>query len=373
MSSRACLLSICAYFLAATSLSFAAEPVVLATGDTAKGPKQPQVAVSEDGVVHVAYGAGDTVYHCRSDDGGKTYSAPTETFRCPNLSLGMRRGPRIAASGKTVVITAIGGAQGKGRDGDLQAWRITDKDQKWTGPVAVNDVMSAAREGLHSLAAAPDGSMWCTWLDLRSDKSEVYAAQSKDHGETWTPNLRVYRSPDGSVCECCHPSIAIGPKGEVHVLFRNSLGGKRDMYLATSKDGKTFTPAKKLGTGSWNLDACPMDGGMLAVNAKGEVVTAWRRQNGIFTTVGTSGKETSLGQGEQPFVTTTPSGSLTVWTSRRGGDLWMQTGTVKRTTKLAADATDPAVAASPKKGGPVVCCWESSQNGKRSVVAQRID
>jgi hypothetical protein len=215
--------------------------------------------------------------------------------------------------------------------------------------------------------------VWCTWLDLRTSKSEVYAAQSKDHGQTWGPNIRVYRSPDGSVCECCHPSIAVGPKGQVHVLFRNSLGGQRDMYLASSMDGKTFGTAKKLGAGSWKLDACPMDGGMLAVTGKGQVITAWRRQNAVFTTTGTTGKEASLGQGEQPMVAVLPAGSIAVWISRRPGDLLMHMNSARRPTRLATEASDPVVAASPKARGPVVVCWEGSQNGRRAVFAQRID
>jgi len=366
-------LALIVFALSADWAAWAAEPIVLATGNGAKTPKQPQVAVGDDGVAHVAYGVGDTVFYCRSDDGGKTFSAPEAAFRCPNMSLGMRRGPRIAASGKAVVITAIGGPQGKGRDGDLQAWRRAQDERKWTGPVTVNDVAASAREGLHGMASGPDGMVWCTWLDLRSKKSEVYAAASKDSGRTWGPNLRVYRSPGGNVCECCHPSVAIGPQGQVHILFRNSLDGQRDMYLATSADGKSFAPAKKLGAGAWELDACPMDGGMLAVLSTGEVLTAWRRENTVFTTLGTAGKESSLGQGEQPVVAALPAGSITVWIRRRPGDLLMQMNSAKRPTRLATEAIDPAVAASAKTGGPVIVCWEGAHSGRRAVFAQRID
>ena len=217
-----------------------------------------------NGTVHLVYGVGNKIFHCRSTDQGNSFDTPKEAFRVSNLSLGMRRGPRIAATENALVVTVIAGKQGKGRDGDLLAWRSTDGGDNWIGPVNVNDTIDSAREGLHGMAAGANGSIWCAWLDLRDKRSEVFAAKSVDGGATWQANVCVYRSPDGNVCECCHPSVAVGEKA-VHVMFRNSLGGNRDMYVATSEDGGgTFAPAKKIGQGAWKLNACPMDGGMLA-------------------------------------------------------------------------------------------------------------
>lgn len=94
----------------------------------------------------------------------------------------------------------------------------------------VNDKADSAREGLHAMAAGKDGSLWCVWLDLRFKKSEIYAARSIDGGESWEPNIRVYQSPDGSVCQCCHPSVIVqGTK--LVIMFRNLLSGHRDMYV----------------------------------------------------------------------------------------------------------------------------------------------
>ncbi len=349
----------------------AAEPVIIAREDGKQPLKQPQVGCGADGSIHLTYGVGDAVFYSRSDDGGRTFSPGAEALRCPNLSLGMRRGPRIAFAGKLPVITVIGGPQGKGRDGDLQAWRMTAVSGSWSGPINVNDAPASAREGLHGMAAGPDGSAWCTWLDLRSGKTEIYATNSTDGGATWGANQLVYRSPDGSVCECCHPSIAVDAAGKVSILFRNSLGGNRDMYLTTSVDGKKFAPAKKLGTGTWKLDACPMDGGMLAVDGKERVYTAWRRDNNLFLTTGGT-KETPLGPGEQPWIATTSAGPVAVWTGRREGDLWMLRPKDKQPTKLAAEARDPVVAVVTGKA-QVVVCWEGRADGQRALLASVVD
>jgi len=105
------------------------------------------------------------------------------------------------------------------------------------------------------MSASKNGELWCVWLDLRAKGTELYASKSNDHGKTWSKNQLVYRSPDGSVCECCHPSL-VADGDSVDVLFRNSLAGHRDMYLVSSQDqGKTFGEAKLLGSQHWNLNA----------------------------------------------------------------------------------------------------------------------
>jgi hypothetical protein len=220
----------------------------------------------------------DAVYCAVSRDGGKSYAEPVKVGSAGVMALGMRRGPRVTATSKGVVVTAICGEKGGGKDGDLLAWRSSDGGKTWQGPVSVNSVPGSAREGLHGMAGAVDGLVYSVWLDLRAKKSEVYGAVSADGGKTWEHEKLVYESPDRNVCECCHPSVAYDPKGGLHVLWRNQIAGARDMYLIDSTDGgKTFGKAVKLGSGTWMLKACPMDGGGLAANAAGRVETVWMR------------------------------------------------------------------------------------------------
>ena len=373
MKTRLCRSLICWVVALLAVPVLAAEPVVVATGEGGQSPKQPQAAVATDGTVHLIYGSGDAVFHCRSTDAGATFTKPQQAFRTPNLSLGMRRGPRISVAGNAVVVTAVGGQQGKGRDGDVLAWRSADGGMTWQGPVRVNDAADSAREGLHGMASGPDGSVWATWLDLREKRSEVYVSKSTDGGATWQANVRVYRSPDGNVCECCHPSIMVSDDA-VHVMFRNSLAGNRDMYVATSKDdGKTFVPAKKVGQGSWKLNSCPMDGGMLTAGPKGSLVTVWRRNGEVYSAASTGGREQLLGRGEQPWITSSASGPVIVWTASREGDLLVQSPASKQPQKLAGAARDPMVSSAANGEGPVIACWESKLNGQPVVLAARID
>lgn len=74
------------------------------------------------------------------------------------------------------------------------------------------------------------------------------------------------------------PPISFFFDGWNLVMWRNSLDGNRDMYLAKSRDGgEAFGSPRRLGADNWQLAACPMDVGALAVDESGVIHTAWRR------------------------------------------------------------------------------------------------
>jgi BNR repeat-like domain len=347
------------FFLAVPLL--AVQPFVI-TGDRLH-PRQPQLAVSNDNVVHLVFGSENRIYHCTSADEGRTFGEPILVGGLKSLSLGMRRGPRVAMTEKAVVVTAIGGEKGGGRDGDLWAWRSNDKGKSWSGPIQVNDVTSSAREGLHGMAAGPNGDLFCVWLDLRNKGTQIFGSRSTDGGATWSANSLVYKSPGGSVCECCHPSVVYDDQDGLHVMWRNSLDGNRDMYWTTSKDGgRTFAEAARLGNGSWKLNACPMDGGAIAVNSKGEIAAVWRRDKEIFATAIEPSNEQKLGAGVQPWVAANKRGVYSVWIADRPGELFLAVSGESRPFKLASGARDPVVAAAAQ--GPAVAAWETEENGR---------
>lgn len=274
--------------------------------------RQPHLAALGSEIA-LTYGAGDAIYFTGSKDAGKTWSKPLTVAEQGKLSLGMRRGPRIAITKDAIVITAITGEKGRGADGDVMSWRSVDHGATWSTPTRVNDVAASAREGLHSLAAGGRNILFATWLDLREKGTKLYGSVSKDGGRTWSPNRLVYQSPSGSVCECCHPTAVVDGDGVIGVMFRNSLDGNRDMYLVRSADGgTTYGPAAKLGSGSWKLNACPMDGGSLVLGPKDSSVSVWRREGTLYLSNGSD--EALLGPGRQPVIARTPKGTFVAWT-----------------------------------------------------------
>lgn len=326
--------------------------------------RQPQVCVDPAGNVFVVYAKNNAVHVNASVDAGKSFGESVLVDTVSGLPVGMRRGPRIAATKDAVVVTAIAGEKGGGKDGDLFAWTSVDQGKTWTKSVKpINSVAGSAREGMHGMAGGASGALVCVWLDLRNAKpgkpgTEVWCATSSDSGKSWSQDRVVYRNPGGTVCECCHPSVAIDDKGVITVMFRNASAGARDMYVTSSKDGgRTFSAAGKLGTGSWNLNACPMDGGALATQT-GNITTLWRRDKTIYAAV--PGKpEKPIAKGTQPVAAATTDGLYFIWMD--GSGLMLQ-APGQAPTVLSRAGSYPTIASASDGKGPVIAVWE--QDGK---------
>ena len=192
-----------------------AAPPQLVVLDTPVGAREPQVAMHVrlppegsqgraavlHGCIHVAFGTPNAIYVSTSTDDAKTFEHPVRIAEVGRLALGMRRGPRIAVSDDWVVVTAIAGEEGGGRDGDLLCWRFRD-DRTGVGPaVRLNPKPGAAREGLHAMASGPDDELCCVWIDLDGDSPRICCAVSRNSGETWGPPV-VVQQDGGAICAC---------------------------------------------------------------------------------------------------------------------------------------------------------------------------
>ncbi|HTP32996.1 MAG TPA: sialidase family protein [Candidatus Acidoferrales bacterium] len=320
--------------------------------------REPQMAANSS-MVAMAFGAGNAIYFSSSRDGGSTFAPPTKVAGAGIVPLSRHRGPRIALSGRTIVITAVAGsrpqegahAHGLPADGDLLVWRSQDGGTTWSTAKAINDVPGSASEGLHGLASDGGSTLFAVWLDKRGGKgTRLYSSRSSDGGVTWAANVQVYESPGGSICECCHPSAAISPGGEFVAMWRNSLNGCRDLYLATSRDGVNFPAPHKLGNGTWPLNACPMDGGGLAVSAT-RIVTAWRREGNVF--LDEAGRpERQIGTGKDVALALSGERAYVAWVEGANVDVWID-GKVER---LSSAGAFPSLTALP--GGGVLAAWE---------------
>ena len=323
--------------------SGAAEPVTLSADGN-----QPRVASAPEGRVVVAYGLGTQILSRSSDDSGATFGPVVEIASPEGLMLGRRRGPQVAISGNSVVITAIGAT------GDLLAWHSEDGGATWSpASEPINDEPKAAREGLHALVEASNGAVFASWLDIRTGKMRLMGSRSDDGGVTWGEDVLIYESPDGAICTCCQPSLAFEPgTGTISAMWRNDLGGARDLYLTESTDGGNhFGPASKLGSGTWTLDACPMDGGGIAPG-----LTVWRRADRLFATdPDEPDHEVFLGVGSQPV---TAGGAIA----------WQDAGMIH----YREPGADSAVSIDPgsfpslaSEGGHLYLTWEGEGGGVR--------
>lgn len=312
--------------------------------------RQPQLAASPK-IMALAYGSGKAIYVATSTDEGRSFSKPVKVAELSVLPLGRHRGPRVAISGDTIVVTAVSGGPA---DGDLLAWRSVDGGKTWSSGVRINDVRAAPREGLHALAADGHGKVFAAWLDLRQPGTRLYEASSADSGATWSANVLLYESPDGSICQCCHPSTTIDASGRIWVMWRNSVRGARDMYIASSMDGAHFSQPAKLGKGSWHLNACPMDGGGIGLD-HGRVVTAWRREKELYLAA-PGEAEQRIGEGVDISVAGGAAGVYAAWTS--GGGIQVHTPRSAQPTTITEQGAFPNLLALPN--GKVLAAWEDA-------------
>lgn len=276
--------------------------------------QQPQLA-TDGTTIFLAFARENGIAVLQSRD-GKSFSEQSTIAVRGKMSAGMRRGPRIAATGRAIVVSAIAGDKGGGADGDVVLFRSTDGGRTWAPSTVINDVAGSAREGMHGMAANRRGVVAIAWLDLRERGTRLFAAISRDHGATWTRDVLVYASPSGSVCECCHPTVAVDERGMIAIMFRNQIDGYRDMYIARSRDGASFEPAVKLGSGTWLLNACPMDGGDLELTANG-AVAVWRREESVYLSDAAT-PERRLGPGRDAVVAVAGLRRDIAWSSPEG-------------------------------------------------------
>ena len=239
--------------------------------------KQPQLTMDKAGTVRLVYGRSDSIFCMTSTDNGTHFSEPVFVGAVSNMPLGLSRGPQSATSGKYTMVTAIS------KNGTIHSFLLDDRSGKWLETAKVNDVDSSAVEGLMNLAADEQGNFYAVWLDIRHGKgNNICFASTSDHGRSWSKNRMVYIAPEGNVCPCCKPNIAVDGDN-VAIMFRNLVNGYRDLYLMKSTDGgNTFSKPGKLGEGTWKLNGCPMDGGGLTFTENDQVLTVWQREGKIY-------------------------------------------------------------------------------------------
>ncbi len=330
---------------AAALLSLHLSPV------TASVPnRQPQLAAG-NGMVAMVFGSGDTIWLARSTDRGRSFTPPVKVGALPRMALGRHRGPRVAISGNAILVSAIESQS------DLFCWRSTDGGRTWSKPVVINDRPTSAREGLHAMAGDAEGHVAAIWLDDRTppDGKKLYGAFSEDAGLTWSKNVALYESPSGTICQCCHPSLIAMGHGEFAAMWRNFLDGSRDLYVMRIRGGRPVSEAAKQGTGTWKLNACPMDGGGLALH-NGEIWSAWRREHDVY--LAQPGKETKLGPGENVALAANGNGAYVIWSSAQG--IQAMTPRAPTPRQLSPAGGFPSIVALPD--GSVLAAWEENDS-----------
>jgi len=309
----------------------------------------PNIAVDKAGNLHLVFGSGDSILYKSSVDGGRTFLATSVVAVLPGLYSFAMRGPQIACGANGAIITACD------KSGNIYSF-LKSADNNWVKTARVNDADTVAKEGL--MALGNDGDItFAAWLDLRGNsRNKIMGAVSRNGGKTWSANILVYASPDSTVCECCKPSVVV-KANNVYVMFRNLLHGNRNLYMATGAGNNghlRFNHAEKIGTGDWQLNGCPMDGGGLTVNAGNQPQTVWRRHDTIFACA--PGKmEVAVGEGNSCSIETADNKNILAWNENGDVVCLLPNGTKQHLGK----GLHPVLKAVDDNN--IICLWENDR------------
>jgi hypothetical protein len=337
-----------------TRLSFMLALVLLATTvhaqDVQFAGSSPQMARDTEGTIRVVFGRRDSIFVATSQNAGSSFSSETLVGVIPDMHVGNTRGPTIGSSRRYSVIMAID------HSGTVHRFSLDHASGTWRKlRQPLNTAAGSAPEGLASIAADGADNFHAVWLDLRTNRqNQIYYSSFAGSQDVVTTNRIIYASPDGHVCECCRPTVAV-KDGRVAVMFRNWLAGARDMYALSSSDkGRTFSVAQKLGRQTWVLNACPMDGGDVSFDDTGRITTVWRREHSIYLAY-PGQPEQLVAEGRSPALSQYNRVTWLVWqdgSSIRARKLSKQTSTVVGEGRLPQVLTLP--------GGDAVVAWEKS-------------
>lgn len=310
--------------------------------------QMPALASADGNSIQVVYGQGDSIMYSALDRTADSFSRPFIIDTLPNLVAYATRGPQITTTNHGMVVIAVN------KQGNIFSYKY-ESAGKWKKTGKVNDVDTTDKEGFLGLSSDGKNNLFAIWTDLRDDKhNKIFGARSTDGGNTWNKNILVYKSPDGSVCECCKPSIVMN-ENNVYVMFRNSLQGNRDLYIIQSDNGgESFGGATKVGYGSWALNGCPMDGGGITVNKEGAIQTVWRRESEIYACE-PGKKETALGKGKSCVLETVNNQTIYAWTENGSVTCLLPGGT----KKVLGKGSLPVLKS--MNNNEVICVWENNK------------
>ncbi|MEJ7695014.1 hypothetical protein [Daejeonella sp.] len=319
--------------------------------------QQPNAAIDTRGIVRIAYGSGEKIFCITSADNGSNFSKPVLVGEVKGMHLGHTRGPQIASSKGYSLITTMD------KSGNIHSYKLNHAGKSWSKTGNTNDKVGSAPEGLMAITADKEDNFYAVWLDLGTGKkNNIHFSSLNGKAASWSKNLMVYKSPDEHVCECCRPNISYR-NNKLVIGFRNWLIGSRDIYYTVSADkGKTFSNAKKSGTGTWRLNACPMDGGGLSINEKGITSTAWRRNSDVIYW-SENQLEQRLGTGKDVSMIESKGRTLVAW--QENNHIKVMDLSKKSVAEIGSGIS-PRVYLT--NSGKALCVWEENKVVRYKVI-----
>ena len=216
--------------------------------------RKPGETTGSGGATH-AY-RGDLIFS-RSTDGGATWEAAAPIYEPQSNTFALN--PQIAVLPDGALVAIFDFEQGVGTFNtccDFKLMRSTDRGQTWSDPIEVGpdrgvpavdpDTGARVRNFLGRAdlgadlnpASAGYGNLYAVWPDVVGSGNTkerryptVVFTQSTDGGLTWSPRVKVNRSPTG--VEAINPALDVASDGTVGVTYYDFRDNTPDPGLPT--------------------------------------------------------------------------------------------------------------------------------------------
>ncbi|NIN65948.1 MAG: hypothetical protein GTO63_14900, partial [Anaerolineae bacterium] len=197
------------------------------------------------------------IYLARSDDGGLSFQPPVRVDDSGD-SRTVQRTPSIAVDGRGYVYLAWQDARrrvGTTPSGspvytaDIYLARSVDAGVSFTASVRVDDAGDAyVWHSWPSVAWSPEGILMVSWHDNRTGANSVYAANSRDGGQTFGQSVRMDDAPLATAQGLS--SLSADHKGLFYSVWLDNRLGDWSIFSTRSVDGGiSFKPNVRVDVG----------------------------------------------------------------------------------------------------------------------------
>ncbi|MBI5460976.1 MAG: exo-alpha-sialidase [Gammaproteobacteria bacterium] len=255
----------------------------------------PSSVFDSRGRLWLVWVQGGHVYLNRSDDRGRTFSAPVAVNRTPEkIAAHGENRPKIALGPEGQLYVSWTQTLEKRFTGHIRFARSLDGGRSFDAPLTVNDDHAEIGHRFESLVVDDAGRIFLAWLDKRDQAAAqrsgkpyrgaaLYYAWSDDAGRSFKANRKLRDSS----CECCRIVSAVDPDGNPAFLWRHVFGDNiRDHALVTFAGPEQPGETVRVTFDEWQVDACPHHGPALAIDAQGIYHMAWynnaAQRHGLF-------------------------------------------------------------------------------------------
>ena len=270
------------------------DPSAASNQTTNQKPAKPTLAVGvtidDDGRLWLARVENQRLLVSHSHDGGVSFSSAVAVTPVPEeISTDGENRPKIAVARDGTVLLSWTQVLPQRHSGNIRFSRSTDSGKTFSSPITLNDDGRITGHRFDALTIDGSGRVVVAWLDARDrdaarergekfSGTSIYTARSIDNGANFGVNQKFQQG----TCECCRIALTWTNEGPV-AFWRNIFGvNTRDFAIANLDQGGL----RRVTDDDWQIDACPHNGGAIAVDGKSVMHLTWftngSKRQGLF-------------------------------------------------------------------------------------------